>query len=106
MPHVLMLAASRSLHTCRWACDLAAAGYHITLMTADADEPAAFSQAYQNAGITLERLPYRSKSGFVRSAGAVYSRVMASEISSSEIVSGGSKRTTLSAAGTVITPHS
>ncbi|MFW6348353.1 MAG: glycosyltransferase [Cyclonatronaceae bacterium] len=79
MPHVLMLAASRSLHTCRWACDLATAGYHITLLTADADEPASFLKAYHEAGVALERLPYHSKSGFIRAAGFVYRRVMASE---------------------------
>lgn len=78
-PHVLMLAASRSLHTRRWACDLAAAGYAITLLTADDDEPPEFAAAYATAGVQLERLPYRSKSGFLRSAGYVYRRVMAFE---------------------------
>jgi glycosyltransferase involved in cell wall biosynthesis len=74
--HVLMLAASGSLHTRRWACDLATAGYAITLLTADPSEPPAFAQAYAKAGVAVERLPYTSKSGFVRSAGYVYSRVM------------------------------
>lgn len=77
-PHVLMLAPSRSLHTRRWACDLAI-NYHITLMTADPDESPEFAAAYAAAGVQLERLPYRTKSAFLRSAGHVYRRVMAAE---------------------------
>lgn len=74
--HVLMMAASGSLHTRRWACDLATEGYAITLLTADPSEPPEFTQAYEMAGVTVERLPYHSKSGFIRSAGYVYRRVM------------------------------
>lgn len=77
--HVLMLAASGSLHTRRWACDLATAGYAITLLTADPAEPPEYVQAYDTAGVDIQRLPYRSKSGFIRSAGYVYRRVMAYE---------------------------
>jgi glycosyltransferase involved in cell wall biosynthesis len=74
--HVLMLAASGSLHTRRWACDLATSGYAITLLTADPSEPPAFAQAYATAGVAVERLPFPSKSGFIRSAGYVYRRLM------------------------------
>lgn len=77
--HVLMLAASGSLHTRRWACDLATAGYAITLLTADPAEPPEYVQAYEAAGVDVQRLPYGSKSGFIRSAGYVYRRVMAYE---------------------------
>lgn len=77
--HVLFLASSRSLHTLRWACDLAAAGYAITLLTADQHDSPEFKKAYERAGVPLKRLPHSSKSGFIRSAGAVYKLVKASE---------------------------